>query len=114
MAIDVKTYAQLAARVYDKKRLVNKMTLPAGVEKMYDAAVVVSSADAHALLASMAAAISETGGNIASVDTLSKSQAGTEGFIEFRFNLNVRDAAHLQAIMAALHTIPQVRKVQRV
>ena len=89
-------------------------SLPAGVEKMYDAAVVVSSADAHALLASMAAAISETGGNIASVDTLSKSQAGTEGFIEFRFNLNVRDAAHLQAIMAALHTIPQVRKVQRV
>ena len=89
-------------------------SLPAGVEKMYDAAVVVSSADAHALLASMAATISETGGNIASVDTLSKSQAGTEGFIEFRFNLNVRDAAHLQAIMAALHTIPQVRKVQRV
>ena len=82
-------------------------SLPAGVEKMYDAAVVVSSADAHALLASMAAAISETGGNIASVDTLSKSQAGTEGFIEFRFNLNVRDAAHLQAIMAALHTIPR-------
>lgn len=42
-------------------------TLPAGMEKMYDAAVVVSSADAHALLATMASAISGTGGNIASV-----------------------------------------------
>ena len=35
MAIDVKTYAQLAARVYDKKRLVNKMTLPADFEEVH-------------------------------------------------------------------------------
>lgn len=89
-------------------------TLPAGMEKMYDAAVVVSSADAHALLATMASAISSTGGNIASVDTLSKSQAGTEGFIEFRFNVNVRDLAHLKAIMTALQHIPHVRTVKRV
>ncbi|MDK4625091.1 bifunctional (p)ppGpp synthetase/guanosine-3',5'-bis(diphosphate) 3'-pyrophosphohydrolase [Kingella kingae] len=89
-------------------------TLPAGMEKMYDAAVVVSSADAHALLATMASAISGTGGNIASMDTLSKSQAGTEGFIEFRFNVNVRDLAHLKAIMTALQHIPHVRTVKRV
>lgn len=89
-------------------------TLPAGMEKMYDAAVVVSSADAHTLLATMASAISGTGGNIASVDTLSKSQAGTEGFIEFRFNVNVRDLAHLKAIMTALQHIPHVRTVKRV
>lgn len=89
-------------------------TLPAGMEKMYDAAVVVSSADAHALLATMASAISGTGGNIASVDTLSKSQAGTEGFIEFRFNVNVRNLAHLKAIMTALQHIPHVRTVKRV
>lgn len=89
-------------------------TLPAGMEKMYDAAVVVSSADAHALLATMASAISGTGGNIASVDTLSKSQAGTEGFIEFRLNVNVRDLAHLKAIMTALQHIPHVRTVKRV
>ena len=89
-------------------------TLPAGMEKMYDAAIVVSSADAHALLATMASAISGTGGNIASVDTLSKSQAGTEGFIEFRFNVNVRDLAHLKAIMTALQHIPHVRTVKRV
>ena len=89
-------------------------TLPAGMEKMYDAAIVVSSADAHALLATMASAISGTGGNIASVDTLSKSQAGTEGFIEFRFNVNVRDLAHLKAIMTALQHISHVRTVKRV
>lgn len=89
-------------------------SLPAGVEKVYDAAIVVSSVDTHALLAAMAVAISETGGNIASVDTLSKAQAGTEGFIEFRFNLHVHDLAHLKNIIAALRKIPQVRKVQRV
>mgnify|MGYP000987636824 CR=1 FL=1 len=35
MAIDVKTYAQLAVRVYDKKELVNKMTLPADFEEVH-------------------------------------------------------------------------------
>ena len=35
MAIDVKTYAQLAARVYDKKQKENKMTLPAGFEEVH-------------------------------------------------------------------------------
>ena len=75
---------------------------------------MVSSVDAHALLATLAATISEAGSNIASVDTLSKSQAGTDGFVEFRFNLNVRDLVHLQQIMTALHHIPQVRKVTRV
>ena len=81
---------------------------------MYDTALIVSSVDAHALLAAIAAAISETGGNIASVDTLSKSQAGTDGFVEFRFNLNVHDLTHLQNIISALHQIPHVRKITRV
>ena len=88
--------------------------LSTNTQKLYDTAIVVSSLDAHALLAAITAAISATGGNIASVDTLSKSQAGTDGFVEFKFNLNVRDLAHLQEIMAALHYIPQVRKVSRV
>ncbi len=83
-------------------------------DKLYDAALVVSSVDTHALLAAMASAISDVGGNIASVDTLSKSQAGTEGFIEFRFNINVHDAEQLNRITAALHKIPQVRKVSRI
>ena len=76
--------------------------------------MVVSSLDAHALLAAITSAISDNGADIASVDTLSKPQSGTEGFVAFRFNLNVRDLAHLNAVMAALHQIPQVRKVTRV
>ncbi len=89
-------------------------TLPAGMEKTYDAALDVSSVDAHALLAAITGTISNCGADIASVDTLSKSQSGTDGFVEFRFNLNVRDAAHLSTIISALHHIPHVRKVTRV
>ena len=88
--------------------------LPAGMEKTYDAALDVSSVDAHALLAAITGTISNCGADIASVDTLSKSQSGTDGFVEFRFNLNVRDAAHLSTIISALHHIPHVRKVTRV
>ena len=88
--------------------------LPNNARKIYDTAVVVSSVDAHALLAAITSAISDNGADIASVDTLSKSQSGSEGFVEFRFNLNVHDLAHLNEVMAALHQIPQVRKVTRV
>lgn len=78
----------------------------------YEAVLVVSSIDTHALLAAMTSAISNAGGNINAVDTL--SQAGTEGFIEFRFRLNVRDLTQLQNIMNALQHIPEVRKVSRI
>ncbi|MDO4434033.1 MAG: bifunctional (p)ppGpp synthetase/guanosine-3',5'-bis(diphosphate) 3'-pyrophosphohydrolase [Alysiella sp.] len=88
--------------------------LPEEHRKLHDAAITVSSVDTHALLAAMTSAISAAGGNISAVDTLSKSQAGTEGFIEFRFSLNVYDLAQLQNIIAKLHDIPQVRKVMRV
>ena len=33
-AIDPKTYAQLASRVYDRKDIRNKMTLPEGVTEL--------------------------------------------------------------------------------
>ncbi|WII93290.1 bifunctional (p)ppGpp synthetase/guanosine-3',5'-bis(diphosphate) 3'-pyrophosphohydrolase [Kingella negevensis] len=85
--------------------------LPEGMEKIYQTALVVSSEDSHGLLANMASAISETGCDIVSVDTLSKAQ---EGFIEFKFTLTVRDLLHVQAVMARLHKIVQVRKVARV
>lgn len=84
------------------------------IERSYETSVLVSAQDTHALLAAMAQAISSAGGNIASVDTPSKSQAGTEGFIEFRFNLNVKDLAQLQNIIANLYGIVQVRKVSRI
>lgn len=83
-------------------------------KKLHDTALVVSSVDTHALLAAMTNAISTAGGNIAAVDTLSKSQAGTEGFIEFKFSLNVEDLTQLNNIIKQLHKIPQVRKVIRV
>ena len=75
--------------------------------------VTVSSVDTHALLAAITSAISDSGGNIASVDTLTSAQPGSEGFAEFRFRLNVRDLKHLQQITENLHQIPQVRKVVR-
>lgn len=88
--------------------------LPHEERKLHDAAIIVSSVDAHALLAAMTSAISAAGGNIAAVDTLSKAQPGSEGFVEFRFNLNVYDLAQLNNIIANLHHIPQIRKVTRV
>jgi len=72
--------------------------LPDNANKTYDTAVVVSSLDAHALLAAITSAISDNGADIASVDTLAKSQGGTAGFVEFRFNLSVRDLAQLYEI----------------
>lgn len=83
-------------------------------DRRYDAAVLVSSQDAHALLAAMAQAISSAGGNITSVDTPSKLQAGTEGFIQFRFNLTVKNLSQLQHIINNLNAIPQVRNVSRI
>ena len=81
--------------------------------RLYDTVVTVSSVDTHALLAAITSAISDSGGNIASVDTLTSAQPGSEGFAEFRFRLNVRDLKHLQQITENLHHIPQVRKVVR-
>lgn len=83
-------------------------------DKLYDTAITVSSVDTHALLAAMTTAIAHAGGNIAAVDTLSQSQAGTEGFIEFKFSLNVKNLSQLTDIITQLHKIPQVRKVVRV
>ncbi|XXQ67566.1 RelA/SpoT family protein [Neisseriaceae bacterium B1] len=88
--------------------------LPHESKKLHDTAVIVSSVDKHALLAAMTSAISAADGNISAVDTLSKSQAGTEGFIEFKFSLNVHDLGQLNQIITQLHKIPQVRKVVRV
>lgn len=79
----------------------------------YETTLLVSAQDAHALLAAMAQEISAAGGNITSVETPSKAQAGTEGFIEFRFNLNVKDLTQLQNIIGGLHAIAHVRKVSR-
>lgn len=85
-------------------------------EKWYDVKIHIASQDTHGLLAAMTSAISRAGGNIAAVETLSKSQSttGTEGFIEFAFLLNVHDTAQLNAIVHELQKIPQIRDVKRI
>lgn len=79
----------------------------------YHVTLVVTAVDAHALLVSMAQAISAYGANIESVDTPSKKQDGVEGFIEFRFALQVENLKQLTNIIRQLHSIPQVRRVTR-
>ncbi|WP_238480137.1 RelA/SpoT family protein [Eikenella glucosivorans] len=86
-----------------------------GIEqkKTYPASLTVSAKRAHGLLAAMAQAVSGHGADIESVDTLSSAQENSDGFIEFRFNLQVADHDQLGKIIHALHTIPQVRQVRR-
>ncbi|EGY53433.1 RelA/SpoT family protein [Neisseria shayeganii] len=83
-------------------------------KRQYRAGIRVASIDTHGLLASLAQTISANGADIESVDTLSRKQDGTEGFIEFRFSLQVQNCEQLQKISHALQSIPQVRQVERV
>ena len=69
--------------------------------------------DAHGLLASMAQAISNSGADIESVDTPTKAQAGTEGFVEFKFTIKVKDLDQVNQIIHAMHANPNIRKVIR-
>lgn len=73
----------------------------------------VQSEDSHGLLALMAQAISNSGADIESVETPSRAQAGTEGFVEFRFLIKAKNLAQVNEIIHSLHTIPQIRKVVR-
>ncbi|WP_225748370.1 bifunctional (p)ppGpp synthetase/guanosine-3',5'-bis(diphosphate) 3'-pyrophosphohydrolase [Eikenella sp. Marseille-P7795] len=86
-----------------------------GIEqkKHYPTSITVSAKRAHGLLAAMAQAVSGHGADIESVDTLSSAKENGDGFIEFRFDLQVADHTQLRQIIHALYTIPQVRKVQR-
>lgn len=73
----------------------------------------IQSEDVRGLLASMAQAISSSGADIESVDTPSRSQAGTEGFVEFGFIIKAKNLSQVNEIIHKLHAIPQVRKVIR-
>ncbi|MCP1659772.1 RelA/SpoT family protein [Neisseria perflava] len=79
----------------------------------YRVSLQIQSEDAHGLLAQMAQAISSANADIESVETPSRQQAGTEGFIEFRFIIKAKDLAQVNQIIHNLHAIPQVRKVVR-
>ncbi|MCP2040718.1 RelA/SpoT family (p)ppGpp synthetase [Neisseria sp. HSC-16F19] len=79
----------------------------------YHVSLLVTSVDAHGLLMSMAQTISAHKANIESVETPSRRQDGVEGFIEFRFALQVHNLDQLNRIIRGLHAIPQVRRVVR-
>ena len=79
----------------------------------YRTGLSIQSEDSHGLLALMAQAISNSGADIESVETPNKALAGTEGFVEFKFIIKVKDLAQINQIIHNLHAIPQVRKVVR-
>ncbi|WP_373761967.1 bifunctional (p)ppGpp synthetase/guanosine-3',5'-bis(diphosphate) 3'-pyrophosphohydrolase [Neisseria dentiae] len=82
-------------------------------DQSFRTTLVVGSRDTRGLLASMAQAISSSGADIESVETPQK-QPGTEGFIEFKFFLKVKNTEQLNDIIRALHVIPQVQRIVRV
>lgn len=59
-------------------------------DQTYHTHITVSAEDSQGLLAAMAQIISAEGVNIESVETPSQKQAGTEGFIEFKFFLKIK------------------------
>lgn len=79
----------------------------------YHVSLLVASVDTHGLLLAMAQTISAHKANIESVETPSRRQDGVEGFIEFRFALQVHNLEQLNRIIRGLHSIPQVRRVVR-
>ncbi len=63
-------------------------------DRSYRTQITVGARDAHGLLAAMASAISEASADIESVETPSQKQAGTEGFIEFKFFIKTKNLDH--------------------
>ncbi len=63
----------------------------------YRVTIQVQSADSHGLLALMAQAISDSGADIESVETPSKSQSGTEDFVEFKSIIESQESASIQS-----------------
>ncbi|WP_082783555.1 bifunctional (p)ppGpp synthetase/guanosine-3',5'-bis(diphosphate) 3'-pyrophosphohydrolase [Snodgrassella sp. CFCC 13594] len=82
-------------------------------QNTYHVSLHVAAQDSHGLLVLMAQAISANEADIESVETPSKKQEGTDGFIEFRFALQVKNLEQLTKIIRALHSIPQIRRVNR-
>lgn len=79
----------------------------------YEAGLRVQAQDGHGLLAALSSAISQAGGNIATVSTLMKAEEDND-FIEFLFTVNVSDVAQLSQVVGHLQHVPQVREVVRV
>ncbi|MCS4533662.1 RelA/SpoT family protein [Neisseria montereyensis] len=82
-------------------------------DQTFRSTLIVSSLDAHGLLALMAQAISSAGADIESVETPQK-KPGTEGFIQFKFFIKVKDVDQLNSIIKDIHAITNVQSVIRV
>lgn len=83
-------------------------------EQLYPVLLLVNARDKQGLLAALATAIAGQGANIQSVETPSTTiDGGIEGFIEFKFRLEVKTAQHLEQVSKAIEQIPQVRRVNR-
>ncbi|KLT72382.1 guanosine-3',5'-bis(diphosphate) 3'-pyrophosphohydrolase [Neisseria arctica] len=81
--------------------------------RTYRTSITAGARDTHGLLAAMAQAISGANADIESVETPSQKQAGTEGFIEFKFFIKTKNLEQLNEIIRALYAIPHVRRVVR-
>ena len=74
--------------------------------------ILVSLRDGQGLLATMASVISANQANIASVDTPNRKE-DKDGFIDFIFEIQIKDANQLEHIIHDLQSIPHVCKVSR-
>lgn len=85
-------------------------------EKWYNVQIHIGSEDRHGLLAAITTSITQSGGNIANIETLSQSQrtAGTQGFVELALLLNVKNTDQLNTIIDELGQVPSVRSVKRI
>ena len=81
--------------------------------KKYHSTILVKSQDAKGLLGSIANTIASCEANIESVETPSINKAGTEGFIEFEFQIQITSLAQLNKITQSIKSIPQVKTVER-
>jgi len=79
--------------------------------RAFEASIVVTVTNGKGVLARVAAAIA---GAEADIVYLSMTEDGAQEALDLRFVLNVRDRAHLDATLRALHRVPSVLRARRI
>jgi len=82
----------------------------ADVEGVFDAGIRLLVADRRGLLANVATAIADAGGNI---DNVSMERPDGGEVLAMFFSVQVRDRRHLADVIRAVKRVPDVRRVQR-
>ena len=77
---------------------------------MFDAGIRLLVADRRGLLADLATAIADAGGNI---DNVSMERPDGGDVLAMFFSVQVRDRRHLANVMRALRRIPEVKRMTR-